>query len=300
VSWTVIIPVKRLGLAKSRLRGAVPGVDHGALVLAMAMDTVAAALDSPVVGRVVVVTADDDVTEAARGIGAEVVDDLPDAGLNPALAYAATVARPRGAIAGLPGVAALTADLPALRTVDLTAALRAAQASTTAGSPARGAPERAYVPDAVGTGTVLLAASPGAGLEPCFGAGSAAAHAASGAVGLTGSWPSLRRDVDTGPDLAEAVALGVGPRTAAVFTPVVATPLAPLVVVTPVAPSVGTPVGSSAGTPVGPSVVPPVKARVRAAAGEDGSHAGHRGLVRYAAAPWLAAARRWLRTGLFR
>ncbi len=36
VSWTVILPVKRLGAAKSRLRGAVPGIDHEALVPAMA------------------------------------------------------------------------------------------------------------------------------------------------------------------------------------------------------------------------------------------------------------------------
>ena len=74
---------------------------------------------------------------------------------------------------------------------------------------------RSFVTDAAGTGTVLLAAPPGAVLEPCFGAGSAAAHEASGAVPLNGAWPSLRRDVDTLADLAEAFRLGVGPRTAA-------------------------------------------------------------------------------------
>jgi 2-phospho-L-lactate guanylyltransferase len=101
-------------------------------------------------------------------------------------------------------VAALAADLPALRTGDLTAALTAA------------GPGRSFVADAAGTGTVLLAATSGVELEPCFGPGSAAAHAATGAVELTGDWPSLRRDVDTGAELAAAVVLGLGPRTGAV------------------------------------------------------------------------------------
>jgi 2-phospho-L-lactate guanylyltransferase len=204
----VILPVKRLELAKSRLRGAVGPEAHEQLALAMALDTVAAALASPVAGRVVVVSADRTVGQAASALGAQVILDVPDAGLNPALAYAATLVRPRGAAASLPGVVALAADLPALRAEDLTAALRAAEAGVTV--------RRAFVSDAAGTGTVLLAARPGVGLEPCFGAGSAASHAVGGAVALTGDWPSLRRDVDTPADLAEAVRLGVGPRTGAI------------------------------------------------------------------------------------
>ncbi len=210
VSWTVIVPVKRLQMAKSRLRGALPSADHDALVLAMALDTVTAALGSPVVGRVAVVTSDPVAEQTALDAGAEVIVDVPDAGLNPALAYAATVVRPKGSAATLPGVVALAADLAALRSVDLTEALRAAELA------AHGAPRRFFVPDAAGTGTVLLAATGGAGLEPCFGVGSAGAHQASGAIALTGDWPSLRRDVDTPADLAEAVLLGLGPRSAAV------------------------------------------------------------------------------------
>jgi 2-phospho-L-lactate guanylyltransferase len=210
VSWTVIIPVKRLEVAKSRLRGTLPGVDLQALVLAMALDTVAAALASPVVGRVLVVTPDAAATAAALALGATTVADVPDAGLNPALAYAAAQTR-RTAPASPPGVAALAADLPALRTAELTAALTAA--ATGAGG---GSPGRSFVSDAAGTGTVLLAAAPGVELEPCFGAGSAAAHAATGALALAGDWPSLRRDVDTAAELAAAVVLGLGPRTGAV------------------------------------------------------------------------------------
>jgi 2-phospho-L-lactate guanylyltransferase len=213
VSWTVIVAMKRLDSAKSRLRGALSGVDHHALVLAMALDTLTAALASPVVGRVVVVTPDPLVRDAVTGLGAEAVLDVPDAGLNPALAYAATLTRPHAAAASPPALAALTGDLPALRTGELTAALRRADEAA-----ASRAPRRAFVADTPGTGTVLLAAPAGASLEPCFGPGSAAAHLGTGALELGGHWPGLRRDVDTAADLTEAILLGVGTYTSGVAT----------------------------------------------------------------------------------
>jgi 2-phospho-L-lactate guanylyltransferase len=63
----------------------------------------------------------------------------------------------------------------------------------------------------------LLAASRGRELRPFFGPDSRARHRESGAVelGLDGV-DSVRQDVDTGDDLRAALALGVGPRTAAV------------------------------------------------------------------------------------
>ncbi len=63
MGWTVLIPVKELGLAKTRLRGALPGVPHRDLVLALVLDTVAAAL---AVATVVVVTSDETVAAAVR------------------------------------------------------------------------------------------------------------------------------------------------------------------------------------------------------------------------------------------
>ncbi|HEX6873868.1 MAG TPA: 2-phospho-L-lactate guanylyltransferase [Micromonosporaceae bacterium] len=213
MSWTVLVPVKRLELAKTRLRGAVPGIGHDELVLAVVLDTVSAALASVVVSRVVVVTNDPVAGAAAREAGAGVVADVPEAGINPALAYAATVVRPKASAASLPGVAALAADLPALRPAELTEALRTVDRRGTAMS----VPVRAFVADAAGTGTVLLAAPSGARLEPCFGADSAAAHLASGAVRLTEDWPSLCRDVDTAADLAAARRLGLGPRSSALI-----------------------------------------------------------------------------------
>ena len=126
--------------------------------------------------------------------------DEPAAGLNAAFTHGA---RRNGTVRSV-GVAALAADLPALRPEELAAALDAA---TRAGT-------RSYVPDADGTGTVLLAARAGTDLNPRFGPGSAAAHARSGALPLAGDWPGLRRDVDTPADLAAALGLGVGRYTA--------------------------------------------------------------------------------------
>jgi 2-phospho-L-lactate guanylyltransferase len=196
--WFAVLPVKRLESAKTRLRGALPGVAHDRLVLALVQDTVAAVLACPDVADLMVVTSAPAVAGAVGALGARVVPDAPEAGLNPALAHGARQA-------GDSPVVALAGDLPALRPGELSAALSAAGR------------RRAFVPDAAGTGTTLLAAPAGALLDPRFGPGSAAAHAGSGAVALAGPWPSLRRDVDTGADLAAAAALGLGTQTGALY-----------------------------------------------------------------------------------
>jgi len=213
--WTAVLPVKRLPQAKTRLRGAVAAVAHEELVVAMALDTIAAVLACPLIGQALVVTGDPDAGTALAGLGAIWVPDEPAGGINAALTHGAAragvLARPGvpAQPALLAGVVALTADLPALRPAELSAALQAAARLAGAGS------FRGYVPDAGGTGTVLLAALGGAPLAPAFGAGSAQAHAASGAVRLDGDWPSLRCDVDTADDLAVAAGLGLGPHAAA-------------------------------------------------------------------------------------
>lgn len=198
--WSVVVPVKRLGVAKSRLYAAGrPRPEHEELALALAVDTVTAAVAAAT--RVLVVTDDPAATAAVRAAGALVVGDEPDAGLNPALAYGAREAR---LLAPADGVALLSADLPALRPAELAAALAAAAGH-----------RRAFVPDAGGTGTTLLTTRPGILVRPQYGPGSAAAHREAGAVELTGDWPSLRRDVDTAADLRTAARLGLGPATAA-------------------------------------------------------------------------------------
>jgi 2-phospho-L-lactate guanylyltransferase len=200
-SWSVVVPAKRLAVAKTRLRPLTADREdaetaHRELVLALLADTVSATLACPAVGAVLVVTDDPAAAGVVRELGARTVADEPNLGLNPALEHGARLA---------PGtaVAALSSDLPALRLEELAAALTAAGGSA-----------RAFVPDAHGTGTTLLTAVD-TDLLPRFGPGSADAHRAGGATALSGSWPGLVRDVDTVADLRAALALGVGPRTAA-------------------------------------------------------------------------------------
>jgi 2-phospho-L-lactate/phosphoenolpyruvate guanylyltransferase len=196
VRWSVVVPAKRLAVAKTRLRPLTTGTSHDEWVLAMLADTVAAAVASPAVGAVLVVTDEPAAADVVRGLGAATVPDEPDRGLNPALEHGARAA-------GTAAVAALSSDLPALRPDELTAALTAAEAAP-----------RCFVADAAGTGTTLLTAR-GVDLDPRFGRGSARAHRDGGALALTGDWPGLTRDVDTADDLRAALTVGVGPRTAA-------------------------------------------------------------------------------------
>jgi len=197
--WTVVIPVKRLGGAKSRLRGAVPAPRHAELALAMVRDTAAAVLAGPAVAGLVVVTDDPIVAAAVGGPRVRVVPDRPAAGLNAAMRYGADeVAGPARFRAVLAG------DVPALRPEQLHAALDAVSG-------------RSFVADAAGTGTVLLATVPGVPLDPRFGPGSAVAHADSGATPLGGDWPGLRQDVDTPADLDRVLELGAGPHTCALL-----------------------------------------------------------------------------------
>lgn len=199
-SWGVVVPVKRLAVAKSRL-AAYGDAARRRLALAFAQDVVAAALACPVVLRVLVVTDDDEAAAALAELGADVAPDHPDDGLNPALAHGADLLR--AAAPGL-GVVTVSADLPALHAGDLAVVLADV-----------GAGERAFVADAAGPGTTLLAAAAPALLRPAYGQRSAARHLTSGARLLPGT-AALRRDVDTPEDLQEALALGVGERTAAV------------------------------------------------------------------------------------
>lgn len=201
-TWTLLVPVKQTAIAKSRLFEFPPPLRQR-LALAFAQDAVSAAVECPEVRRVVVVTNDPDGRRLAD-LGAEVVPDVPDAGLNPALQHAAQLVRRRDPAAA---VAAMSADLPAVRGVDLSAAF------------ALGSTPRWFVPDRAGGGTTVLAARPPADLSPAFGATSRTAHQASGAAELTNErLERLRLDVDTSSDLLLAVKLGVGQHTAAVLS----------------------------------------------------------------------------------
>src|SRR6266566_317891 len=76
VPWTVVIPVKLLALAKSRLSDLADD-DRKAVALAMAADTVTAAVTCPPVGDVIVVSDDPAVRTEAEAAGAALTADLP-------------------------------------------------------------------------------------------------------------------------------------------------------------------------------------------------------------------------------
>ncbi|MGW7080614.1 2-phospho-L-lactate guanylyltransferase [Streptomyces sp. NPDC054866] len=201
MQWTLVIPLKPLERAKSRLTATTGDTLRPGLALAFAQDTVAAAAACPSVRDVVVVTDDGLAGRELAVLGARIVRDEPAGGLNAALAHGAAAVR-----AGRPetAVAALNADLPALRPLELSRVLDSAARFP-----------RSFLSDAAGIGTTLLCAAPGMELRPAFGAASRSRHAASGAVELPlTDVDSVRQDVDTGDDLRAALALGVGPRTA--------------------------------------------------------------------------------------
>ena len=201
-TWAVVVPVKVLARAKSRI-APLAGSRRAELALAMVSDTISAVVASPVGERVIAVTDDPVAARELAAVGATIVPDEPRAGLNEALVFGASCAARQWPGSG---VAALSGDLPALRPGEMAVALRAAASW----------PE-AFVPDLQGSGTTLYAARPGAGFRPAFGPDSRFRHVTQGAAelllpGITG----LRRDVDTAEDLRDAARLGLGARTSAV------------------------------------------------------------------------------------
>ncbi|WP_370022974.1 2-phospho-L-lactate guanylyltransferase [Planotetraspora sp. GP83] len=203
VRWSMVVPVKTLIRAKTRLAGAA-GPYRTDLAVAVACDTVAAALSCALVARVVVVTADPVPAERLAALGAHVVTD-PDKGLNAALRFGAAEA---ARLAPGDAVGALQADLPALRAAELEKVLSAALEF-----------DECFVPDAADVGTTFYGVRPGVPFRPGFGGESRARHLSGGAKELAlDGISSVRRDVDTVDDLREALALGVGPATLGVIT----------------------------------------------------------------------------------
>ena len=104
--WTVVIPVKALPGAKTRLAGDV--ATPADLAVAFLRDTLTAVLATPEVVRTVVVTCDATVWALALEAGATVVDDSAHPGINPAARHGAEERAPGS------GLAVLVSDLPCL------------------------------------------------------------------------------------------------------------------------------------------------------------------------------------------
>jgi 2-phospho-L-lactate guanylyltransferase len=196
----LVIAVKRLAAAKTRLAPVFSAATREAVVLAMMVDTIRAALAVPALRSVTVVTPDQVAADTARQLGAlALTDPTPDGHgdpLNNAIAAAEAVVRD-----STPNIVALQGDLPALQPQELAEAIAAARSYP-----------RSFVGDRHGTGTSALFAFD-VPLEPRFGPDSARRHQHSGAIELTGAWPGLRCDIDTPDDLMVARRLGVGSAT---------------------------------------------------------------------------------------
>ncbi|MBU6279720.1 MAG: 2-phospho-L-lactate guanylyltransferase [Actinomycetales bacterium] len=206
--WSVIVPVKLLADAKSRLH-----VEHGRSDLALAFfhDVLAAVLGAEPISHIVVVGDDPAVQAMVHQVAdprIDLVSQGPTPGLNPAIRHAA---------AQLPSqsrVAVIASDLPCLNSATLTMVLDHASTHP-----------RAFVTDAQGIGTTMLCQTDQTPIEPAFGTRSRARHRQLGyrelpvaATDLTNSsvqerWARARRDVDTAVDLWDAERLGVGSAT---------------------------------------------------------------------------------------
>ena len=201
--YGVVVPVKPPAVAKSRLAALGDDVRRE-LCAAFAVDTVAAIVECRAVGEVLVVTDDVALASVLAELGVVVIPDGVSGDLNGSLALgAAEVHRRRPELR----IAAVFADLPALRPEELELALAAASADG-----------MSFVADASGTGTTTVVAPSLELFHPAFGAQSREAHLAAGAYEILLDVPGLRQDVDTPEDLKVVLRLGAGPRTSFVAT----------------------------------------------------------------------------------
>jgi 2-phospho-L-lactate guanylyltransferase len=206
-----ILPVKRFGQAKQRLGRALDERERRTLALAMVADVLDALGAVDGLDAVVVVTGEPEAAALAREAGATVVDDPDDLGQSAAAARGIAALRD-----GAARVLLVPGDCPALSPAEVEGLLARPAA-------AHGV---VIVPDRHGSGTNALLLSPPDAIEPSFGPGSFARHAAlartAGAEVAVAELGSLGLDVDT-PDDLDALRRALGrrdggaPRTRAVL-----------------------------------------------------------------------------------
>jgi len=196
VETDVLIPLKRLDAAKTRLGPALTNDERRRLMAGM-LAGVARAAVCACAGRVALASSDPLAPDLARRLGVECVSDggLP---WNEGLVHARSLlARPADAVLYLAG------DLPLIEAADVAALVEA------------GAERTAVIGRAHDGGTNALWVCPAGAFAPAFGAaGSAAVHTrrarAHGLDVVMLDRPGLARDVDTPADLAAARRLAAG------------------------------------------------------------------------------------------
>ncbi|GAW48951.1 MULTISPECIES: 2-phospho-L-lactate guanylyltransferase [unclassified Nocardioides] len=181
----LLVPVKRLTLAKTRLD--VPASDRYRVARALMRNTLRTAAHAAGGTSLAVVTADEEVSAFAAGLGAGVVLDTT-ADLNSALEQglneliAADAAR---------SVTVLVADLALLSPADVHWLHREATATS----------QPKHVSDQAGTGTTAVVLPAGHRVPMVFGPSSAERFRSSGCLPLDGAPLGLRADLDTLTDL---------------------------------------------------------------------------------------------------
>jgi 2-phospho-L-lactate guanylyltransferase len=176
--WLALVPVKELPRGKSRLADVLDADARGDLVLFLLRRVVGACFAAGL--PVCVISPDAEVHAAARGLGADVLDD---GGRD----LDASVALALEQHAAAEGVVVLAADLPNVTAAEVRELIANAH-------------PLALVAAADGT-TNAIAASPPAAFRPSYGPGSAARHG-----GRRLHLAGIERDVDTPRDLALALA----------------------------------------------------------------------------------------------
>jgi 2-phospho-L-lactate guanylyltransferase len=203
-TW-VVVPLRGLEAAKSRLGGQLDAEERFDLVTGLLERTLSAAAAAAGVDRVLLVSPDPAALDLARQLGARTVAD-PGRGLNQAL----DVARDDAIGDGAETLLVLPADLPRVSPEAIAEVLDAAKAARLPGRGLVG-----LVPDRHGAGTNALLLSPPRVIPFSFGRGSRARHLAAAAA-ASAIWVEidgdLTLDVDTPDDLLLAeVGGGPGP-----------------------------------------------------------------------------------------
>lgn len=136
----LIIAVKRLAAAKTRLAPVFSAQTRENVVLAMLVDTLTAAAGVGSLRSITVITPDEAAAAAAAGLGADVLAD-PTPEDDPDPLNTAITAAERVVAEGASNIVVLQGDLPALQTQELAEAISAARHH-----------RRSFVADRLGTG----------------------------------------------------------------------------------------------------------------------------------------------------
>lgn len=217
--WTIIVPVKTLERAKSRLAPELPPGTRRALVVAMATDVITACRNTTRVDKVCVVGSDPEIARIAQVLGAEFVVDPTSTPTAPGAAPdTSRAARPdplntalSHAMAGVRGaVGVVAADLPELDSLLLTRILDVAARHP-----------HSVVTDHRGDGTTMAFWTGSTDRVIHFGPGSADRFRhLGGAEDIAvdnAAWGGAARDVDIPEDVAGLDARRVGTATACVL-----------------------------------------------------------------------------------